>query len=49
VYQGIHDEIRRNGYDNVRRRAVTTTGRKVALAVGALWGVARPPALHAAL
>ena len=40
VYEGIHDEIRRNGYDNVRRRAVTTTGRKAVLAAAALWGLA---------
>lgn len=38
VYQGIHDVIRRNGYDNVHRRAVTSTGNKVALAASALWG-----------
>lgn len=37
VYEGIHGAIRRNGYDNVRRRAVTTAARKVALAAGALW------------
>jgi phytoene synthase len=38
VYRGIHDVIRRNGYDNVHRRAVTSTGNKVALAASALWG-----------
>jgi phytoene synthase len=38
VYEGIHDVIRRNGYDNVHRRAVTSTGNKVALAASALWG-----------
>lgn len=42
VYQGIHDVIRRNGYDNVRLRAVTSTSRKLALATSALWSVARP-------
>ena len=36
VYEGIHGAIRRNGHDNLRRRAVTTTGRKLALAAGAL-------------
>jgi phytoene synthase len=44
VYEGIHGAIRRNRYDNVRRRAVTTTGRKVLLAAGALWTLAHPPA-----
>jgi phytoene synthase len=38
VYEGIHDVIRRNGYDNVHRRAVTSAGNKVALAASALWG-----------
>lgn len=42
VYEGIHDVIRRNGYDNVRLRAVTSTSRKLALATSALWSVARP-------
>jgi phytoene synthase len=37
VYEGIHDAVRRNGYDNLRRRAVTTTARKVVRAAGALW------------
>lgn len=32
VYRGIHDEIRRNGYDNFRRRAVVGSWRKVRLA-----------------
>jgi len=50
VYEGIHDVIRRNGYDNVRRRAVTSTRNKVALAASALWSVScqrapRPAAL----
>lgn len=49
VYQGIHGAVRRNGYDNISARAVTTTARKVALAAGALWSVARAPALRAAL
>ena len=36
VYEGILDEIRRNGYDNLRQRARTTTARKLGLAAGAL-------------
>lgn len=36
VYRGIHDAIRRNGYDNLRRRAYTTRSEKVILAAGAL-------------
>jgi 15-cis-phytoene synthase len=36
VYQGIHREIRRNGYDTLRRRARTGTVRKSVLAAGAL-------------
>jgi len=39
VYEGIHDAVRRNGYDNLRRRAVTTTARKVVLAASALWSL----------
>jgi len=39
VYQGIHVAIRRNDHDNVRRRAVTSTRRKVALAASALCSV----------
>ena len=37
VYEGIHDAVRRNDYDNLRRRAVTTTARKVVRAARALW------------
>jgi len=48
VYAGIHGAIRRNGYDNLGRRAVTTTRRKLVLATGALWSVSRVP-LRAAL
>lgn len=47
VYQGIHGAIRRNGYDNIRRRAYTTTSRKVTLALGALWPWGRPRAIPA--
>jgi 15-cis-phytoene synthase len=36
VYEGIHDAVRRNDYDNLRRRAVTTTARKVVRAAAAL-------------
>lgn len=36
VYEGIHDAIRRNGYDNLRLRAVTSSSRKLALAMDAL-------------
>ena len=39
VYEGIHDAVRRNGYDNLRRRAVTTTTYKVVRAAGALWSL----------
>ena len=40
VYEGIHDAVRRNGYDNLRRRAATTTARKVFRAAGALLSLA---------
>jgi phytoene synthase len=43
VYQGIHDEIRRNGYDNLSRRARTSLPRKLALATGALIDLRRLP------
>ena len=36
VYQGIHEEIRANGYDNGSRRAHTTLLRKVRLGLGGL-------------
>jgi len=49
VYEGIHAAVRRNAYDNVGRRAVTTTTRKLMLATGALWSASRTPALRAAL
>jgi phytoene synthase len=41
VYQGIHDAIRCNGYDNMNRRAYTTARRKAALAATALMKLAR--------
>ena len=39
VYRGIHDEIRRNEFDNLRQRAFTSPARKVRLAAGALAGL----------
>jgi 15-cis-phytoene synthase len=37
VYQGIHREIRKNGYDSLNRRAHTSFPRKIGLAGAALW------------
>ncbi len=37
VYRGIHDAIRENGYDSIRRRAVVSDRAKLALARAA-WG-----------
>ena len=36
VYRGIHSVIRRNGYDNLNKRAYTSTVRKAVLMTGAL-------------
>jgi phytoene synthase len=36
VYGAIHEVVRDNGYDTLRRRAVTTTARKLTLARQAL-------------
>lgn len=36
VYEGLHEAIRRNGHDNLTRRAVVSTSRKLALATAAL-------------
>ena len=36
AYRGIHQELRRNGHDNLRRRASTSLPTKVALAASAL-------------
>ena len=36
AYRGIHDEIRRAGYDNLRRRASTSRTAKIALAAAGL-------------
>jgi phytoene synthase len=41
VYRGIHREIRRNGYDNLRRRAHTRAADKAGLALAALWELFR--------
>ena len=43
VYQGIHDEIRSNGYDNLSRRARTSLLRKVTLGGRSLWALHRLP------
>ena len=45
VYQGIHGAIRRNGYDNLTRRAYTSGSRKTVLALAALASLARSRAL----
>lgn len=37
AYRGIHREIRRNGYDNLRTRASTSSASKLALAASGLW------------
>lgn len=47
VYRGIHAKIRRNGYDNLRRRAHTSTLAKAALAVRALWELRRSGGMQA--
>jgi len=49
VYRGIHGAIRRNGYDNVRRRAFTSRTQKVLLATTALVSIAQSRARMAAL
>jgi phytoene synthase len=41
AYRGIHDEIRKNGYDNLNRRARTSLFRKVTLALRGLWRLRR--------
>lgn len=41
VYQGIHDAIRRSGYDTLRHRASTGPLRKGTLALGALRDLSR--------
>jgi 15-cis-phytoene synthase len=41
VYRGIHAPLRRAGYDNLRRRAVTGGAAKAMLAARALWDLWR--------
>ncbi|HVZ77914.1 MAG TPA: phytoene/squalene synthase family protein [Gemmatimonadaceae bacterium] len=41
VYEGIHDAIRRNAYDNLHRRAVTTPDQKLLLVARALRDLSR--------
>ncbi|MBK9576396.1 MAG: carotenoid biosynthesis protein [Fibrobacteres bacterium] len=41
VYQGIHGAIRRNGYDNFRRRAVTGGLEKIGLGARGWWAMRR--------
>lgn len=36
AYRGIHREVKRNGYDNLRRRAYTSTAAKLVLALKGL-------------
>jgi phytoene synthase len=37
AYRGIHTALRRNGYDNIGRRAYTTPADKLRIAVKACW------------
>ena len=48
AYHGIHDEIRRNDFDNLRRRAHTSTLRKILLAAGGVTRAGRTPPPRAA-
>ncbi len=43
VYQGIHEAIRSNGYDNLRLRARTGRVRKLVLGARALWDLRQAP------
>ena len=43
VYRGIHGEIRRNGYDCLTRRAVTSTRSKAMFAARAIWELQTTP------
>ena len=43
VYRGIHDAIRANGYDSIRRRAVTSNLTKMSLASAALAALGERP------
>lgn len=44
VYRGIHVEIRRNNYDTLTRRAVTSTRSKALHAARAMWELQTAPA-----
>jgi hypothetical protein len=46
VYRGIHGEIRRLGYDNLRQRAHTSVPTKLALASLALWDLRTARSIH---
>jgi len=48
IYQGIHDEVRANGYDNLTRRAYTTLPRKLRLGLGGLIDLKRLGAMDGA-
>jgi len=48
VYRGIHDMIRKNGYDNLCRRAHTSKRAKIGLALRALWRIQAGGAIPAA-
>jgi phytoene synthase len=41
LYRGIHEEIRRNDYDNLSRRARTSVSRKLVLGARGLWALKR--------
>jgi phytoene synthase len=41
VYRGIHAEVRKNGYDNLTRRAATSRRRKLRLATAAMVSLGR--------
>jgi 15-cis-phytoene synthase len=47
VYRGIHDAIRANGYDSIRRRAVTSDLARTTLARAALAALGEGPAKRA--
>jgi 15-cis-phytoene synthase len=49
VYRGIHAEIRRRGYDNLRRRAHTSTAAKLGLAARALWDLREARSVYRAI